>query len=944
MKKAALLLLIFTTVILIIQPTRAEDHFVETGPLVDPKPLPGTHQEVQETPRNRSSFPADYDKYQPMPLPQRQEPGFELQESQLVTYDALSGEEAISDMAITAGELMMAVAGSQDGAAVGETRGLLNFSALSLVSNPQNSPYSRAVKMFFRQGVSYYVCSGALIDPKWVITAGHCVHEGGGGNWSTEVVIVPAYDNGSAPFGDAAGINLASWTGWTVNGNFDHDIGIVGLDRPIGALTGWHGYGYQNACDYFTGGTWDHNGYPAESPYDGQEMYEQSGNFDACEYASGSWWGNEVSFNRRSYGGQSGSGAYRDQIVRAVLSNGTTTTTWDVRLTEAKFLNIRDDSIGAGTPSTFDLIPLDVTTAPTNISAGSPLSSMSFKVTNYSSASHNGSVNLTMYLSTNDIISTADTALGSTSFSYNFAPKSTVNVNVSVPPTIPAATASGTYYIGVILDIADNDTGNNASSGQDASMINVQAAAIPAAPLNVLASDGTYADRVQVTWNSSSGATDYELYRAPSAGGIKTLIANPSATTYNDFTADFGPTYYYWVKACNTSGCSDYSAYDTGYRAGVPPAAAPANVQASDGTYTDKVQVSWNAAAGATEYEVFRATSSGGVKTPLGMTNATTFDDTGTDAARTYYYSVTACNTWGCSDYSAEDSGFSNLAAPANVQASDGTYPDKVQVSWNAAAGATEYEVYRATSSGGVKTSLGMTNATTLDDTSAAAGVSYYYSVKSCNTWGCGDYSAEDSGFSAIAAPANVQASDGTYLDKVQVDWSAAAGATEYEVYRATSSGGVKILLGMTNATTFDDTGAAAGVNYFYWVKSCNTLGCSDYSSFDQGYARLAAPNLLAPLNGSVVDIWTPTFEWSSMPWATEYQIQVDDDPDFSSPLIDVTVNTNSYSPTELLVEGDNYWRVRATDGGGTWSEYTPAWVVTVDVLNIYLPLIIDLT
>ena len=34
-----------------------------------------------------------------------------------------------------------------------------------------------------------------------------------------------------------------------------------------------------------------------------------------------------------------------------------------------------------------------------------------------------------------------------------------------------------------------------------------------------------------------------------------------------------GTTYYYWVKACNTWGCSDFSAFDTGYRHGLPPAA-----------------------------------------------------------------------------------------------------------------------------------------------------------------------------------------------------------------------------------------------------------------------------------------------------------------------------------------------------------------------------------
>jgi len=36
--------------------------------------------------------------------------------------------------------------------------------------------------------------------------------------------------------------------------------------------------------------------------------------------------------------------------------------------------------------------------------------------------------------------------------------------------------------------------------------------------------------------------------------------------------------------------------------------------------------------------------------------------------------------------------------------------------------------------------------------------------------------------------PTNVQASDGTYVDKVRVSWAASPGATLYKVYRAKSS------------------------------------------------------------------------------------------------------------------------------------------------------------
>jgi hypothetical protein len=186
---------------------------------------------------------------------------------------------------------------------------------------------------------------------------------------------------------------------------------------------------------------------------------------------------------------------------------------------------------------------------------------------------------------------------------------------------------------------------------------------IPTAPTNVLASDGTYTERVQVTWSSSAGATYYEVHRATSSGGTKSLLGSPAASPYDDTTAAVGTTYYYWVKACNSWGCSDFSAYDTGYRSGTPPT-APTNVLASDGTYTERVQVTWSSSAGATYYEVHRATSSGGTKSLLGSPAASPYDDTTAAVGTTYYYWVKACNSWGCSDFSAYDTGYRSDTPP----------------------------------------------------------------------------------------------------------------------------------------------------------------------------------------------------------------------------------------------------------------------------------------
>jgi len=262
-------------------------------------------------------------------------------------------------------------------------------------------------------------------------------------------------------------------------------------------------------------------------------------------------------------------------------------------------------------------------------------------------------------------------------------------------------------------------------------------------PGNVQASDGTYTDKVLVSWNASSGATSYKVYRAASAAGTKSLLGSPTGTSFNDTTATPGVTYRYWVKACNGANCSSYSAGNTGWR----KLSAPTGLTASDGTYTTKVRVSWAASSGATSYKVYRATSAAGTKSLLGSPTGTSFNDTTATPGFTYRYWVKACKGTRCSSYSTRNTGWRKLSAPTNVQASDGTYTNKVRVSWNASSGATSYKIYRAASATGTKSLLGSPTGTSFNDTTAKPGVTYYYWVKACRSSRCSSYSTRNTGW-----------------------------------------------------------------------------------------------------------------------------------------------------------------------------------------------------
>ncbi|MGB3903285.1 MAG: S8 family serine peptidase, partial [Anaerolineae bacterium] len=62
-----------------------------------------------------------------------------------------------------------------------------------------------------------------------------------------------------------------------------------------------------------------------------------------------------------------------------------------------------------------------------------------------------------------------------------------------------------------------------------------------------------------------------------------------------------------------------------------------------------------------------------------------------------------------------------------------------------------------------------------------------------------------------------------------------------------------------------------------------------------------AAPVMISPGNGSRTGDTTPYFDWSSVMGGTSYQIQVDDDPGFSSPEIDASTVSSAYTPPSDL-------------------------------------------
>ena len=331
-------------------------------------------------------------------------------------------------------------------------------------------------------------------------------------------------------------------------------------------------------------------------------------------------------------------------------------------------------------------------------------------------------------------------------------------------------------------------------------------------------------------------------------------------------------------KDCNLNGIPDSCDIAAGTPDvndnGIPDTCeiSPTDVAATDGTLTTGVDVTWATFEGATGYKIFRALGTTGAAAQIGTVGAVlTYSDTTAVAGTLYTYSVKANTPAGLTGISAGDTGWRNIAAPLSVAATDGTLTTGVTVTWAAVSGATGYQVWRALGDGVAAQIANLGVVLTYSDTTAVAGTSYTYTVKSKTSSGVSAASIGNTGYRNLTAPLSVAATDGTLTTGVTVTWAASTGATGYQVWRAIGTGAAAQIETVGAVLTYSDNSAIAGTLYTYTVKATGAVGVSAASLGNTGYRSLIAPMSVAATDGTLTTGVTVT--WAASSGATGYQV-----------------------------------------------------------------------
>ena len=247
---------------------------------------------------------------------------------------------------------------------------------------------------------------------------------------------------------------------------------------------------------------------------------------------------------------------------------------------------------------------------------------------------------------------------------------------------------------------------------------------------------------------------------------------------------------------------------------------------------TGKPYIKWAAVAGASKYEVYRSGTKNGTYTLLGTTTAANYTDSKANAGYIYYYKVKAVNANSIkSDYSATVAATCHCARPV-VKPDYLISTGKPYIKWAAVAGASKYYVYRSGSSNGTYEYVGTTTATNYTDNKANAGYTYYYKVKAVSKVSSGANSYYSAAIGATCHCARPSVKITTSNGSPRLTWNAVAGASQYEVYRATSKNGSYTKMFTTSNLSYTNTSAKAGTTYYYKVKAVSKVKSVANSAF----------------------------------------------------------------------------------------------------------------
>lgn len=361
---------------------------------------------------------------------------------------------------------------------------------------------------------------------------------------------------------------------------------------------------------------------------------------------------------------------------------------------------------------------------------------------------------------------------------------------------------------------------------------------------------------------------------------------------------------------------------------------APTSLVATVSENSEQIALTWGTVGGATSYDVYRCTSVSisSCGNSITGTEFPYYSDPNSTPGTTYYYRVKACSGESCSDFSSYSIVTISIPVTIPIPASQleiAVSNTAVTISWEAVDGASMYNVYRCALENPFSCDSLITNisSTSYSDAEGDVATSYHYRVVACNSVGCSDYSNSIVGMKSIHIPSRPGFAESD--TRVLIAWVNTYSAETINVYRCTSEALSSCGSALTESagTYYTDTEGTAGTTYYYRLKACHGVVCSEFSDFGLGTRSIA---ITLPDSPSAPEIGVSdngvSISWVGVDLESTYEVyrcETEDTSICGSPLI--STDENSYDDIEGEVGVTYYYRLKVcnSDGCSEFSSYS---------------------